>query len=90
MKSNSGFYKIKHAATGLFYCPSRQTRIDGKYKKSNLSKAGKIYASESQARSVKTNILKTGYYDETGSYQSYANMKVNDFEIVQVAMAVAA
>lgn len=89
MDSN-GFFKIKHTRTGLFYCPSRKIKIDGKYKKSNLSKAGKVYLSEALAKSVKTNVQKIGYNDETGRYHSYADMLESDFEIIQVAVAVAA
>ncbi len=45
-------YRLKHKPTGFYYIPSRRVkdRIEHGYIKSNLSKTGKTYYSESNAR----------------------------------------
>jgi hypothetical protein len=37
-------FRLKHVPTGLYFCPSREIKVEGWYIKSNLSKSGKIYA----------------------------------------------
>ena len=37
-------FRLKHVPTGLYFCPSREMKVEGWYIKSNLSKSGKIYA----------------------------------------------
>lgn len=63
-------YKIIHRPTGLFYTPSRRIKINGTYKKSNLSKKGKIYFYKPSEKQIKC--YTDFYHDEKGILHKYS------------------
>lgn len=60
-------FRVRHIDTGLYYTPTRQKKIDGRYKKVNLTKNGKIYTLMKFAQAAVTHATSNYFYDGLGN-----------------------
>ena len=81
-------WKVRHKPTGLFLGPCKQLKHEGRYRKTNLSKSGKIYTRQPNLEALHSQYGGKLYFYEheykMGKRESLMDFVQEDFEVIEL------